>query len=56
MPNNNFLLTDKGITYTFNKGEYSAYQLQVPQVFIPYGAIRSLLRENTIVSMLSQLK
>lgn len=56
MPNNNFFLTDKGITYTFNKGEYSAYQLQVPQVFIPYGAIRSLLRENTIVSMLSQLK
>ena len=52
MPNKNFLITDKGITYTFNKGEYSAYQLQVPQVFIPYPAVRSLLRENSIVSKL----
>lgn len=52
MPNKNFLITDKGITYTFNKGEYSAYQLQIPQVFIPYPAVRSLLRENSIVSKL----
>ena len=28
------LLTDKGITYTYNKGEYSAYQLDAPEVFI----------------------
>ncbi len=55
LPNKNFLITDKGITYTFNKGEYSAYQLDVPEIFIPYGSIRSLLRENSIVSKLSRL-
>lgn len=55
VPNRNFLITDKGITYTFNKGEYSAYQLQVPEVFIPYSAIRSLLRDNSIASKLSRL-
>ena len=56
VPNKNFLITDKGITYTFNKGEYSAYQLQVPEVFIPYTAVRSLLRENSVVSKLARLK
>lgn len=56
VPNKNFLINDKGITYTFNKGEYSAYQLQVPEVFIPYVAVGSLLRENSVVSKLARLK
>ncbi len=55
VPNRNFLLNDKGIIYTYNKGEYSAYQLAAPQVFIPYNAVRSLLRENTIASKLADL-
>jgi len=56
IPNRNFLLNDKGIIYTYNKGEYSAYQLEAPQVFIPYAAIRSLLRENTVVYKLAGLQ
>jgi hypothetical protein len=56
VPNGNFLLTDRGITYTYNKGEYSAYQLDAPEVFIPYSAIRSLLRENTPATKLADLK
>lgn len=55
VPNHNFLLNDKGIIYTYNKGEYSAYQLDAPQVFIPYEAILSLLRENSIASKLASL-
>lgn len=55
MPNRNFLVNDKGITYTFNKGEYSAYQLKAPVIFIPYSSVRSLLRENTVVSKLANL-
>ncbi|MDO5664556.1 MAG: RsiV family protein [Bacteroidia bacterium] len=55
LPNKNFLITDKGIIYTFNKGEYSAYQLQAPEIFIPYGVIRSLLREGSIAFKLSKL-
>lgn len=53
MPNKNFLIGEKGITYTFNKGEYSAYQLNAPEIFIPYADILSLLRENTVVYKLA---
>lgn len=56
LPNKNFLLSDKGIIYTFNKGEYSAYQLDAPEVMIPYGSIRSLLRENGVASKLADFK
>ncbi len=56
IPNRNFLLTEKGIIYTYNQGEYSAYQLEAPQVFISYDDIRSLLRENTIVYKLADLQ
>lgn len=56
VPNQNFLLNDKGIIYTYNKGEYSAYQLDAPQVFIPYEAILSLLKDNSIASKLSKLQ
>lgn len=55
VPNHNFLLNDKGIIYTYNKGEYSAYQLDAPEVFIPYEAILSLLRENSIAAKLADL-
>ena len=56
LPNKNFLLNDKGIVYTFNKGEYSAYQLDAQEIMIPYGSIRSLLRENSVASKLADLK
>lgn len=56
IPNGNFLLNDQGIIYTYNKGEYSAYQLEAPEVFIPYSAIRSLLRDHTAVAKLADLK
>lgn len=54
VPNKNFLVNNKGITYTFNRGEYSAYQLDAPVVFIPYQSIKSLLRDNSPVSNLSK--
>lgn len=56
IPNKNFLLTEEGIIYTFNKGEYSAYQLEAPEVFIPYKIIRSLLRENSVAAKLADLQ
>lgn len=54
-PNRNFLVDEKGITYIFNKGEYSAYQLAAPVIFIPYSSVRSLLRENTVITKLAGL-
>jgi len=56
VPNKNFLLNDEGIIYTFNKGEYSAYQLDAPEIMIPYGSIRSLLREQNVASKLADQK
>lgn len=50
IPNGNFLLDDKGITYIFNKGEYSAYKAGAITIFIPYKDIRSLLKENSPIS------
>lgn len=56
VPNKNFLLNREGIIYTFNKGEYSAYQLDAPEVFIPYNAIRSLLREQSVAAKLAHIE
>lgn len=53
MPNRNFLIDDKGITYIFNKGEYSAYLLDAPEIFIPFDDVAILLRENTLVTKLA---
>lgn len=55
IPNNNFLITNEGIVYTYNKGEYSAYQLPASDVLIPYTHIRSILREGSIADKLSKL-
>ena len=54
-PNRNFLIDSKGITYTFNKGEYSAYPLSAPIIFIPFNEIKMLLKNNTVVSILAGL-
>lgn len=54
MPNRNFLIDEKGITYIFNKGEYSAYLLDAPEVFISFDEVKMLLRENTLVSKLAE--
>lgn len=55
MPNRNFLIDDKGITYTFNKGEYSAYPLNAPVVFIPFNDLKMVLKENSVISKLAGL-
>lgn len=55
IPNRNFLIDDEGITYIFNKGEYSAYPLSAPVVFIPFNDLKMLLRNNTVVSKLAGL-
>lgn len=50
LPNNNFFVDNKGITYIFNKGEYSAYQLDAIKVFIPYNELSMVLKENSPIS------
>lgn len=50
VPNNNFYVDSKGITYIFNKGEYSAYQLDAIKIFIPYDELSLVLKENSPIS------
>jgi len=52
-PNKNFLVDDEGITYIFNRGEYTAYPLNAQVIFLSYDALRPILKENTVVSKLA---
>lgn len=47
VPNGNILADDKGITYVFNKGEYSAYKLDPINITIPYSEIEYLMKEDS---------
>lgn len=50
LPNGNFYIDNKGITYIFNKGEYSAYQLDAIKIFVPYNELSLILKENSPIS------
>lgn len=50
IPNGNFILDDKGITYIFNKGEYSNYKTDAINIFISYNELVPLLKEDSPIS------
>jgi hypothetical protein len=52
MPNGNFLVNEKGMTYTFNRGEYSALQLDEINIFLSFEEIGGILKENSPLSIL----
>lgn len=47
IPNDNFLLDNKGVTYIFNKGENSVLQLDAIKIFIPYEDLTLVLKEKS---------
>ncbi|MDL2214914.1 RsiV family protein [Dysgonomonas sp. OttesenSCG-928-M03] len=49
VPNGNFTLDDKGITYIFNKGEYSSLKTDPIKIFISYNDIAPLIRDDSPV-------
>ncbi len=49
-PNENLLIDDKGITYIFNKGEYSTYKLDPITIVIPYDEVEYLLKKDSPIS------
>lgn len=51
-PNNNFFLDDKGITYIFNKGEYSITKFDPITIFVPFKEIDFALRGDSPISQL----
>ena len=52
IPNNNFYVTTEGITYIFNKGEYTALILDAVKVSFSFEEIKFLLKENSPISSL----
>ncbi|MCD8194023.1 MAG: DUF3298 and DUF4163 domain-containing protein [Tannerellaceae bacterium] len=52
-PNNNFLIDENGITYTFNEYEIAAYVIGATNVHLSYDEVRHLLRKNSPVSLVS---
>ena len=51
IPNNNFLLNNEGVTYVFNKGEYSVLKADEITLFIPYSEISEILKEKSPISI-----
>lgn len=51
-PNGNFLIDDKGITYTFNEYEIAAYVVGQTRVFLPYEELQLILRPESPISPL----
>jgi hypothetical protein len=54
VPNSNFLVTEEGLTYTFNEYEIAAYAVGAINVFIPFKDLRFLIRENSPIHDLLQ--
>jgi hypothetical protein len=52
-PNNNFSVDDTGITYYFNEYEIAAYVIGPTRVFLPYGEIKHLLRNDSRIDLLT---
>ena len=47
--NTNYLLTDSGIKFMYNQYEIKPYAAGKTELFIPYTAIKSLLKPNTVI-------
>ena len=52
VPNENFLVKKDGLLYTYNEYEIAAYALGSIDVFLPYGEIRHLFREDNPIAAL----
>jgi len=51
MPNGNFSVNNEGITYIFNKGEYSVLKSNEIRIYLPYKEIKDILKENSPISL-----
>ncbi len=51
-PNGNFYITDEGINYVYNPYEIGPYYLGITEVRLPYNRLKSILKQNSLVSYL----
>lgn len=55
VPNENFTIDDKGITYYFNEYEIAAYFVGTTEVFIPYGELKNYINKDSPITALAGL-
>ena len=51
-PNNNFMIDNTGITYTFNEYEIAAYAVGAIEVHLPFEALQNILKEESPITKL----
>ena len=54
VPNNNFTIDNKGITYYFNENEIAGTMVGLTKVFIPYEEINIYMKKDNPISLLSK--
>ncbi len=47
--NDNFEISDKGLTFLFNQYEIGPYAIGMPEIFIPYSKMKGLIKEDGIL-------
>ena len=52
LPNDNFIIDDKGITYYFNEDDIAASFVGITEVFIPYEELKNFITDDNPVSSL----
>ncbi|MCL1933624.1 MAG: DUF3298 and DUF4163 domain-containing protein [Candidatus Azobacteroides sp.] len=55
VPNGNFTIDDKGITYYFNEYEIAAYFVGITEVFIPYEELKAYItNDNPVIALVGR--
>jgi energy-converting hydrogenase Eha subunit G len=54
-PNDNFSITEKGITFLYNQYEIAPYVMGITEVFLPYREIKNLISKDTPVAAIADL-
>jgi hypothetical protein len=55
VPNGNFTIDEKGITYYFNEYEIAAYFIGITKVFIPYEELKIFITDDNPIASLTKL-
>ena len=55
-PNDNFYLSDKGITYVYNQYEIAPYVQGVVEIFLPYVEVLPLIKDKYLLSIENIIK
>ena len=55
VPNGNFTLDEKGITYYFNEYEIAAYFIGITKVFIPYDEFKIFITDDNPIALVAKL-